>query len=250
MNRFVLACRFLTIVPIGSIQSDVAPKHLAASMAWFPTVGLLIGTMLAATAWGTTALIPRGLSDGLILALLVVITGGLHQDGLADTIDGWVGGHTPVKRLAIMRDSCIGALGATALIVILGLRYVALSALPDSTRLAGLLCMPMMGRWAMVVGGWGVPYARAEGGLGQPFLAHLTPLHVIAATVVPMVLGGWVLGPAPILVAMLCLGLLARILSATASRLCGGMTGDVFGCINELAEVVFLIMLPILMRGM
>ena len=214
-------------------------------MVWFPFVGLALGGILAVAAVALSSVFPRHVTDALLVMLLVVLTRGLHQDGLADTLDGWLGGRSPEQRLLIMRDSRIGAFGATGLILTLGLRYVGLSALPDVARLSILVCLPAIGRWAMVVGAIHVPYARAEGGLAQPFLQHLTNRDVLLATLlmaVPLMLA---VGPVRAVVLMFAVVCLARTVVVLARRLCGGITGDMLGLINECAEVGFVLLAPV-----
>jgi adenosylcobinamide-GDP ribazoletransferase len=191
--------------------------------------------------------IPRTVSDGLAILLLILLTRCLHLDGLADTVDGWGGGRTPEERLAIMRDPSIGAMGAVALIVALGLRYLGLSTLPDAGRWLAVASMPLVGRWAMTVGGLRMPYARAERGLAQPFLAALKTEHVVVATIFAGLWLIWGYGPAVGLSILALAGLLARGIAWLSWRLCRGITGDVFGMINEVAEVAFLILVPSLL---
>lgn len=218
--------------------------QLARSMMWFPAVGLILGGIVAGAMVLFEMAIPRSVSDGLAILLLILLTRCLHLDGLADTVDGWGGGRTPEQRLAIMRDPSIGAMGAVALIVSLGLRYLSLAALPDAGRWLAVASMPLVGRWAMTVGGLRMPYARAEGGLAQPFLAALRTEHVVVATISAAAWLIWGYGFIGGLGILILAGLLARGIAWLSLRLCRGMTGDVFGLINEVTEVAFLILVP------
>jgi adenosylcobinamide-GDP ribazoletransferase len=102
-----------------------------ASSAWaWPVVGAVHGALAGSVAWGLTVLaVPAGATAALTLALLVLLSGGLHEDGLADAADGLFGGHTAERRLEIMKDSRIGSYGAMALVLVLILRWSALSAI-------------------------------------------------------------------------------------------------------------------------
>jgi adenosylcobinamide-GDP ribazoletransferase len=247
-RSFVIAWHFLTAVPFARQTRAPDPHEWARSMAWFPLVGLALGGILAGAAMTLSPVFSRQVTDALLLVLLVVMTRGLHQDGVADTLDGWLGGRSPEQRLMIMRDSRIGAFGATGLILTLGLRYVGLSALPDVARLSMLACLPAIGRWAMVIGAVHVPYARAEGGLGQPFLQHLTGRDVLLATLLlaaPLMLA---VGPIRGMALMIVAAVIARVVVVLARRLCGGITGDMLGLINECAEVGFVLLAPVGMR--
>ncbi|WP_447599951.1 adenosylcobinamide-GDP ribazoletransferase [Nitrospira sp. Nam80] len=247
LNQFVAAWQFLTIIPVSRRHHVVASEQLAASMAWFPAVGLVVGGMLAGAMSLFEIALPRSVSDGLAVVLLMIVTRGLHLDGLADTIDGWGGGRTPEQRLTIMRDPRIGAMGAMALIAALGLRYLGLSALPDHGRWLAVASMPLVGRWAMAIGGLRMPYARPEGGMARPFLDHLKTHHVVIATAFAGPWLIWSFGLTGGLSVLAISGLVARGIAFFSHRLCGGITGDVFGLINEVTEVAFVIAMPALM---
>jgi adenosylcobinamide-GDP ribazoletransferase len=179
----------------------------------------------------------------VLLALYVLVTGGLHLDGWADTIDALAGGRDPEHRLVILRDSRIGALGATGLVLILGLRYAGLLTVPVGLREGMLLCMPAVGRWAMVIGSWGVVYPRSEG-LAASFIRTVSMRDVlVASTVVGLGLWG-VFGVVSAVVLMIGVCVAIRLVVWWMSRKFGGITGDVLGAMNEGIEVFFLIMAP------
>ena len=215
-------------------------------MLWYPCVGILLGAFMVMT----DMLLARWLSPevvaALLILLLVVMTRGLHQDGLADTLDGLAGGRMPTDRLIIMRDPRIGAIGATGLFVSLILRYSALVSLPEPLKFPALLCMPAIGRWAMVVGAYGASYARTEGGLAAPFLAHLSARHVLGATVVVVSLMAWSLGFAAALIVLLIGGILSRLITMCCRYYFAGITGDTLGATNEVVEISFLLFMPFL----
>lgn len=241
----LLAWHFLTIIPLGTashVQST--PRELASSMQWYPAVGLMIGgTLVAGNALFGMAFTPD-LTALLVLCILVVLTGGLHQDGLADTIDGLGKRGSSAERLAVMKDGSIGALGATGLLLALGLRFAGILHLPAPDRLLLLLCMPVIGRWAMVVATFGSSHARAGGGLASDFFHELRLRDVLWATIwVGVLLCGAVGWQA----AGLFLGLgavSARGMVFACSRVFGGITGDVLGAINEVTEILFLLAAP------
>ncbi|SLM49700.1 Cobalamin synthase [Nitrospira japonica] len=242
----IIAWQFLTSVPLSRRHHEPSPAELAWSMVWYPFVGIILGAILAVTNVLLMQRLSRDVSAVLCVILLVALTRGLHQDGLADTLDGLAGGRTPADRLAIMKDPCIGALGATGLALSLVLRCTAVAALPDAARLPALLCMPVMGRWAMVVGAWGATHARAEGGLAAPFLAHLSWRQASGATILAAGSLSWAVGLYPAAV-MLGVGAMAsRLLTWSYRRAFGGITGDTLGTTNELVELCMLVLLPLL----
>ena len=241
----LLAWHFLTIIPLGTASHvQFTPRELASSMQWYPAVGLMIGgTLVAGNALFEMAFTPD-LTTLLVLCVLVVLTGGLHQDGLADTIDGLGKRGSPAERLAVMKDGSIGAFGATGLLLALGLRFAGILHLPVADRLLLLLCMPMIGRWAMVVATFGSSHARPAGGLASDFFHELRLRDVLWATIWAGVL---LCGAVGCQSAGLFLGLgavSARGMVFACSRVFGGITGDVLGAINEVTEILFLLAAP------
>lgn len=244
MCGFVTAWEFLTVIPLRAAARNPESADLAASMAWFPLVGLILGGLLVVTDLLGAMLFAPAVVNLLLIVVSIVVTGGLHIDGLADSIDGLAGGRTPADRLRIMRDVHVGAIGATGIMLALGLRYAGLTALPSSYRLPLLICMPLAGRWAIVLSSLAMPYARAEGGLAQPFLQQLRMSHVLWATLWFGVALVWSVGMAKALLLAVLVAVVARAISRLAYRLIGGITGDILGAVNELAEITFLIVAP------
>lgn len=247
IRPFLLAWHFLTAIPLSRRHHDPTRSELARSVRWYSVVGLLIGGLLVAADYLLTAVLARPVVDALLIVLLVLVTRGLHQDGLADTLDGLAGGRIADERLAIMRDPRIGTFGATGLVLALGLRYAGLMALLQVERLPVLLCMPAIGRWSMVVGANSAPYARKEGGLAEPFLAELSWDDVVWAGIPLAVMLPFVLGLSATAVGLGLVAVLAVGSAALSHRLCGGNTGDTLGATNELAEIAFLLTAPFLL---
>lgn len=243
---FVFAWHFLTAIPLSRTLHEPTAPELAASMAWYPVIGVLIGGGLVVADTALGACFAPEVANALLIVGLVAVTRGLHQDGLADTLDGLAGGRTPGERLPIMRDPRIGAIGATGLFLSLILRYAGLVALPQELRVPVLLCMPAFGRWAMVTVAWASPYARAEGGLAAPFLTHLAWGHVTVATAVLSIALSLALGIQEALVILMA-GVAVVIAAWRGCRTWfGGITGDTLGATNEVAEILFLLLVPVL----
>ncbi len=248
LRSSLLAWHFLTIIPLcRSSHVRPAARELASSMQWYPAVGLVIGGILVAADSVFGLVLTPDVTSLLVLCVLVVLTGGLHQDGLADTLDGLGKRGSPAERLAVMKDGSIGALGATGLVLVLGLRFAGLLHLPSPERMGLLLCMPVIGRWAMVVGTFNSSYARAAGGLASGFLNEIRLRDVLWATawagVFVCATLGWQVGG-------LLLGLsgvAARVMVLLCSRIFGGITGDVLGAVNEVAEILFLLVAPVVL---
>jgi adenosylcobinamide-GDP ribazoletransferase len=247
VRTFLFAWQFLTAVPLSRSTHEAKPEELAASMSWYPFVGCLLGALLAGVDLLLAQVFSAQVTSLLLLLLLIGITRGIHQDGLADTVDGLAGGRTHQARLAIMRDGRIGAIGATGLFLALGLRYAGINALPAGEHMALLIGMPTVGRWAMVVGAFHATYARSEGGLAQPFLAHLSWPHVCVATVTTGIVLTVLLGPWAALCCLLVGMVLVRLAVLWCHRMFGGVTGDVLGATNEVVEILFILIVPVVL---
>lgn len=244
---FVFAWHFLTVVPLSRAHHEPTTQELAASMAWYPVVGLLIGGVLVTADLVLASFLAAEVVNAVLILLLVLLTRGLHQDGLADTLDGLAGGRTPAERLSIMRDPRIGAIGATGLFLSLILRYAGLVALPEELRVPALLCMPAVGRWAMVMAAWSSPYARLEGGLAASFLTHLSWLQALASTGILALALGFAFGlKGAVVILVIVVGVVLAMWVGCRTWF-GGITGDTLGATNELMEIVFLLGLPLLL---
>ncbi len=246
---FVFAWHFLTAIPISRRHHAPTAHELAASMAWYSTVGLLIGGLVVLADVGLRAWVAAEVGNALLIVLLVLLTRGLHQDGLADTVDGLAGGRTVEDRLRIMRDPRVGAFGATALFLSLLLRYAGLLALPSPMRLPVLLCMPALGRWAMVSLAWASPSARRDGGLAASFLTHLSWQHVTLSSLVLAVALTMALGEGAAAATMGVAIVLLVLIRQRCLTLLGGITGDVLGATNEVVEILFLLSIPALVMA-
>ena len=247
LRTFLFAWQFLTAIPLSRLTHDAKPEELAASMSWYPLVGCLLGALLVTADLLLAHVFSTQVTSLLLMFLLIGITRGLHQDGLADMVDGLAGGRTAQARLAIMRDGRVGAIGATGLFLALGLRYAGLNALPAGEHIALLIGMPVVGRWAMVMGAFHVTYARSEGGLAQPFLVHLSWRHLCVATVTAGLVLTLLLGPWTALCCLLIGTALVRLSTAWFHRMFGGVTGDLLGATNEVAEILFIVIVPVVL---
>jgi len=237
VSGLLAAARYLTLVPFPG--RDHAPMEaLGRSAVWFPIVGIGLGVVLALVDRLTSRLFPPLLAALLTVTVWKLVTGGLHLDGLADCLDGLVG-RDPEHRLAIMRDSRIGAFGAMGLILFLMLEIVALAELAPAVRGRALLAAPVIARATPAVLARLFRPARPDG-QGAAFhvgvRASAVALGLAIALVAATLSLGW-LG-----VATAAAGLLAAVaLAAFVARRLGGITGDVLGAAVELAELAVLL---------
>jgi cobalamin 5'-phosphate synthase/cobalamin synthase len=236
----LVATAFLTRVPIP-LTAGAADVGRAAR--WFPLIGGALGGASALIAWGMREVIalPPVLTATLIVGLGAWVTGAIHVDGLADSADGFGGGHTRDDVLRIMRDPVIGSFGAVTIVLVVTMKVAALATLLErDAALPFLVAAPAMSRWTIVALGTWLPYARAEGGLGQAVTRASNVRELVIATAVTAAIALAALRTEAILPwAMTCLSTL--MLGRAARRRIGGITGDVFGASVELAEATVLV---------
>jgi len=243
MKNILRALSFLTILPMGQLPLS-EEKELARSMVFFPLVGLVIGLLLALGYYLLSFLFSKSLVLWLTIGLLALLTRGLHLDGFADTMDGLGSGGTRKKILEVMRDSRIGAFGVISLILLIGAKYFTLDQIPIPSIPYTLILMAVMGRNAMVLVCYRSPYARSEGGLAKPFTENLGYREMALSLVSAFGIALLLMGLKGILVFLgICLFSLGYRFFFIKKL--GGVTGDILGAANELAELLCLILLII-----
>ena len=239
MKAVLVATAFLTRVPMP-VVADAADVSGAAR--WFPLVGGAIGAVAALIAWVMRDVIafPSAVIATLLVGYGAWVTGAIHLDGLADTADGFGGGHTRDDVLRIMRDPLIGSYGATVLLIVVGTKAAALTALLDrGAAVPFLVTAPAIARWTIsVLASW-LPYARTEGGLGAS-VTHQPVMGLLVSTALTAVIALGALGANALFTWMPAL-VAAAWMARAARRRIGGVTGDVFGAIVELTETVVLL---------
>jgi len=244
VKNFLQAFSFLTILPVGH-PSLSEGKELARSMAFFPLVGLIIGFILALGYYLFSFLFSGALVLWLTIGLLALLTRGLHLDGFADTMDGLGSGGPREKILEVMRDSRIGAFGVIGLILLIGAKYLALDQIPTPSIPYTLILMAVMGRNAMVLVCYRSPYARSEGGLAKPFTENLGGREMTLSLATAFGIALLVMGIKGVVVFLL-IGLFSLVYRYFFIRKLHGVTGDILGAANELAELLCLLLLVIL----
>jgi len=239
--ELITAIRFLTIIPIPWRRPE-SPEAVGRSQAYFPLVGLGLGLALVGLDQGLGRVLADGPRAWLLVLALVVLSGGMHLDGLADSADGLLGAHgrTPERRLAIMRDARVGTYGVLALIAVLFLKWSAVISLPDEVRAEALLLTPCLGRAAVVVGTTAFPYARPAGlGLAMHQAARGSTMAVAGA--IALGAAGALLGWGGLAMAIIVTAT-ALAIAAWATRRLTGLTGDVYGALVEITEAMTLLL--------
>jgi len=243
-DEFLNALRFMTIVPVPSSDAATAPDWLSRCVKYFPAVGIGIGAasavmlLLACAIWGQV------IAALLAVATSIVVTGALHEDGLADTADGFGGGRSVEKRLAIMKDSRIGAYGALALAFGVALRVTAMAEMPLWSGAAALIAAHAAARITPAFVMNALPYAGDTAAMKVSYSdAPVSTndlrfaLIVVVCALVPLafisilsVTSGLLLGAA-----------FAAAIALRARRLINGYTGDVLGAVEQIFEIGFLL---------
>ncbi len=239
---FWLALQFLTRLPTPQIE--INDSALGRSLLYYPLAGFIIGVIL----WVTSLLLTGQnsmLSAAIILTLWVLISGGLHLDGLADSADGWLGGAGNRERiLHIMKDSRSGPAAIIAIFLVLLTKFVALSVLLSHETTFMLIMIPVLGRTSTLLLFLTTPYAR-QGGIGDimsQYLprkqAHIIWMAVIAILLLTMGLQGFI--------TCIWIILTGYLLRKLMMNQIGGTTGDTAGATIEVTETVALISIAML----
>lgn len=239
--ELVAAVSFLSVLPMpgrSRLFNRDATAPLLVGSAYFPLVGLLLGFLLYLLILLFTPFIPQSALAGLLVVMLVLLTGGLHLDGLMDTCDGLFGGSTRERKLEIMRDSRVGSFGVLGGACILLLKFAFLISLREQALPSVLLVTLPAARWAMVLILRVFPGARPTG-LGEAYRQSTTPERLIVAGVMTAVIAlaaGRLIG----LLVLAVVSITSYALGFWINRKLGGLTGDTYGAIAEVAEVVAL----------
>jgi len=233
---FFRALGFLTILPCPRLEST--PEDLGRSSGWFPLAGALLGALLAAGHAGLAVLLPPPAAAAFAAVLWAFLTRGLHLDGLADTFDGIGGGYCRESRLAIMKDSRLGTFGGIAVASALVLKISLLAGTGRTAALQALFLAPVLGRWAILFALRFFPSAR-PGGMGDLFRKGCTSGCLFTGTAATVLLAA-AAGGVPGILLLPLVPLSALLFSWWLASLLGGLTGDSYGAVCELSEILSL----------
>lgn len=253
----VVAIQFLTRLPMPSLE-QYEVQWLSQSARYFPLVGVLVGVVNVCVWWLASRWWPPAVSVGIMLAASLLLTGAFHEDGFADSCDGFGGGVTREKVLEIMKDSRIGAYGAMGIFMMLGLKWTILVAMPAAMMPFIVVAAHSFSRWCSTCLIWRMHYARIAG-KSKPLAESLGGAEWLASGVIgAAAVGGLVLvgtgfdsaaladySPVQVAAAMgvACVG--AACVACVAAVYCrqriGGYTGDCLGAVQQVTEVAFLL---------
>jgi adenosylcobinamide-GDP ribazoletransferase len=238
-SEFLSAIQFLTRIPVPSQPYEV--DSLSRSVKFFPLVGVVVGGSAALLHILLAPHLPRLISALLALVYLVLVTGCLQEDGLADVADGFGGGRSREQILLILRDSRIGSYGAAALTLSLLSRLLLLASIPITLVAPYLITAHVLCRWTTLPLSYFLPAARpgtAEGvdGQGARIARLTTKSTLIGGTIFSFATAALLLRThaiAPVIVATS----LTLLTGFYYKRRIGGITGDCFGATIQLAEI-------------
>ncbi|WP_045835269.1 adenosylcobinamide-GDP ribazoletransferase [Hyphomicrobium sp. 99] len=246
--RFYIALQFLTRIPLKHI--DPLPRDwLVRAAKYLPLVGGLIGIATGGIILLASHVLPSPLPVILGLAFAILVTGGLHEDGLADTADAFGGGRTRERCLEIMKDSSIGTFGTLALIVTLALKAAAL-AVVDPLSAAKIVIAGFAGaRAAAVLALASLSYAGGEVAKVSRTTSDMTQSEIAVTLATGLIFGLICLSPLVFLLSTLFAGAAAGIVALIAHQKIGGYTGDVLGAIEQVYETTFFIIAVAIIAG-
>lgn len=232
--------QFFTRIPI-KLKIGASLEDYGKGLVFAPFVGLIIGSILAIVSYGLLFIFPRAMVSAIVVVLYIIITGGLHLDGLGDTFDGVFSNRSKERILEIMRDSRVGTNAVLAVVSVLLLNYAALSQINSIYFLRVILLMPMAGRVGSLVSSAVSTYARSGEGLGKSFIDYCGKKQLIWGLLIYIVISFltfdyklWIVLAVPPITAFL--------LVKGFSRKIGGATGDVLGAVCEVNQCIFLIL--------
>jgi adenosylcobinamide-GDP ribazoletransferase len=241
LDDFRTAVAFLTRLPMPHPDGAMPPNFVRAHR-MFPVVGALIGAAVGLLCLGLRyAGVPDLAAAALALGGSAILTGALHEDGLADVADGFGGGRNLEAKLEIMRDSRLGTYGAVGLLVSFAAKLSALAAIPDSHVVPALIAAHALARGILPAMSMNLPYARKDGlarNAGQPD-AGISAMAGGLALVIALLTLSWTNA----MFAALAAGLGGFCMAWLAMRQIGGQTGDVLGGAEQVSETAILVLL-------
>ena len=238
MKGFITAMRTLTIIPLPGREG----QKFSSSLIWFPIVGLIIGFIIYGLGWLWIRLLGTDWPGGgaaVLLTVQVILTRGLHLDGLADWADAFGGKRDKASRLAVMKDPRVGAFGVIAIVAVFLAKWVALERLLTMGSFIWVIFIMIISRDMMVVLMTTLPYARSQEGMASPFIKDISPGQKIWAHIISLILCLFA-GPAGLV--LYGLGwIITWPLRTSYERGFGGITGDLLGTTNEIVEMILLV---------
>lgn len=238
LNILLSAVMFLTRLPVSRfVKYD--PEHLSQSTCYFPLVGACVGSVGAGVLAMASEVVSPVLAVLISMAITILLTGAFHEDGLADSADGFGGGYTKERTLEIMKDSRIGTYGAIALWLFLTAKLLVLTEIfkqEDSLALSTLVVAHLLGRYSSLPLIYTLNYVRSESTSSKPFAQKASPKRLVFASLYTVFLCVVLLEEGAIVAIAVCL-LGTLIAGRFFLKRIGGITGDALGAANQLVEL-------------
>jgi adenosylcobinamide-GDP ribazoletransferase len=234
-SLFLGAVAFLTRLPVPH-EMQCEADALSRSAVFFPLVGLLVSAGAIILNHVFSGFVAHDVVIVIVLVFLVAVTGGLHEDALADAADGFGGGWGKDQILNIMRDSRVGSFGVLAIALALLARFVFLGNIPPQRFDGYLVAGQVTSRWTALPLAFFLPPAREQSGLGARVAGKITTFSLVTGTVLAVAIVGVALGVKALWV-MLAAVVIAGASGAYYRHRIGGVTGDCLGATIQLTEV-------------
>ena len=235
MKDLRLAIGFLTILPLApGPQTQMGPAR-----AYFPLVGLALGGILAGLDLVARESLPTSVVGALLVVALLVLTRAIHTEGFLDSCDGLFGGYSAERRLEILKDTHVGAFAVIGCVALLLLKWSLLTGIPGEVRVGLLIVFPCLSRFGMLSTMAAFRYVRKQG-IGSSFQQGANRWQVVFGLATAALAAGLLLGAAGAALLGTAIAV-SLVLGRWMVGMLGGMTGDTYGAVNEVAEVTVLI---------
>lgn len=239
-QQFRIALGLLTILAVDH-RVQATPERLGRSLSLFPAVGVLLGLFLVVFNSLLDAFVPRALLDCVLLLSMIILSGRLPLDGIANLLENLVGGKFREGRLRIIKDSRVGVMGGVGLMILLLLKYLCLFNLPLEVKSAGLIFMPVAGGWVQVVLAVSCRNLHVSERAGAVSLEHAGERELLIASG-SLILVALVLFGLQGIFLIFLLGIAAIVLIKFFEMRLGGVAGDVLGASSEVLQAVSLLL--------
>lgn len=257
---------FLSRLPVIGIRPDFTGETNRRSLMFYPFVGFVIGSIVALFAYGLSFILPMSVVAVITLVIWIGLSGALHLDGLLDTADGMLSHRSRERMLEIMKDSRVGAMGIIVCICYVLLKVVLIVSLLEDPAVALIMLVlaPIWSRWFMSAAIVWWPYVRGESGMGSMFreAGHrhiwIGALIALTSSTIGCMFISWLPGidGANLVELVVLLGAIFLLtvmvgtwIATVIARKLGGLTGDTYGALNELLELIILLAMVIFIHS-
>lgn len=234
MKTFILAIQFMTRIPIN-INLDIKREDFQKTVKFFPIIGLIVGGFEIFIYYICSKVMSNNLASFMTILSHIVITGGIHMDGLSDTADGIFSGRSKQKILEIMKDSRVGTFGALAIIFLVVGKIIILTDMPELNIFTAIILAPIISRTMNIFLMYNRKYARQEESMGDLFIGVLEKKNYIICLVLSIIIT-ITIGKLYGIIVFLISFIFTIIFRNYIEKKIDGLTGDILGASDELNE--------------